>query len=573
MRKPPTSPETVVQKLRRQRDRMNRRIDSLSEQIKEARAISKRHLQAGRDEFHAKKELLIEQLTEKRRLIVLMRRKLARQLDTLKRKDAVQNQRRRKDIREDFYFASKNEYWERMPRSLFKTFQELHGARRYWTVPKREGAWGGVDAHQIPLAHTVVDPSRVSARFLEHFDIPERSLINGRMDDVQAHLTAQENVDNVKAFYQHHVRPLPDFGYESKNPNFRLLVVHDHSPEHDGEIIHPRRKSKNSLLKEPAIFRDAYSLLRKAGHMDRGYGTEKDKLAAALNAVNALHTRLGALRADDTPEEKDEKRKGAEHSLNQKPVLDRVRDDDKADAREALDTTSLADSRGQVNPPAAMAKLVKVRDRLGGRKKSIRRITDITGKDREQLKEVIRYSEEFMADMAEAFKTFHDGGGFVFTTKRGGITSLPRLDLSLGQLRLKPFRFYAEKLEAIDAAMYRFSREGKSDEHRRESLKGHAVCQVFKVQKAFEDCLAEISLKNGFTREQLTEKARILYRTVKQCRVEGYETVFDQLMGVVNEIGVFLAGNPQTLDDETLRLTFKEYLKSVDFQAAVAEAV
>ncbi|MBN2096655.1 hypothetical protein JW752_04675 [Candidatus Peregrinibacteria bacterium] len=573
MKIPSKSSETVHQKLRRQRDNMAGRIESLTEQIKEARAISKRHLEAGREELHAKKELLIEQLTEKRRLIIITRRQLARQLETLSRKDVVQNQRRRRDIKEDFFFASKDEYWERMPRSLFKTFQEMHCARRYWTVPKREGDWGGVDAHQLPLAHTVVDPSRVSPDFLEHFDIPEKSLLNGKMDDVQAHLTAQDSVDSVKAFYQDHVQPLPDFGYESKNPNFRILAVKDHSPEHDGEIIHPRRKSRSSLLKEPAIFRDAYSLRRKTEHMGKGYSAERTALFRALNIVKELHAKLGAIRADDAPREKAEKREEAERSLGQKPVLSRVRDNDKAEARETLETIDLTDSRGQVNPPAAMAKLVKVRDRLSTRGKSVRRITDITDKDKEQLKEVIRYCEDSLLHLAEAFKSFHDGGSFAHRNEEGGLVPAIRLDLGLKQLRLRPFRFYAAKLEDIDAAMYRLSREGKTDEQRRESLKGHAVCQVFKVQKAFEDCLAEVSLKNGFTQEQLVAKARTLYRAAKHNSVEGYETAFDHLMEIVDVIGQHLKDNPYNYDGETLRLTFKEYLKSVDFQAVVAEAV
>jgi len=567
------SSETVPQKLRRQRDRMGRRIESLSEQIRKARAISRRHLEAGRDEMHAKKELMIEQLAEKRRLIITMRRQLARQLDQVTRKDVVQNQRRRKDIREDFFFASKNEYWEKMPRSMFKTFQELHCARRYWTVPKREGDWGGVDAHQLPLAHTVVDPSRMPTHFLEHFDIPEQVLLDRSADDVQAHMTAREHVDDLKAFYQANVQPLPDFGYESKNPNFRILVVHDHSEEHDGEIIHPRRKSKNSLLKEPAIFCDAYSLRRKTKHMDKGYSTEKNALSRALDAVKELHAELGTLHGDDTPQTKADKRKEVEHSLEQKPALPRVRDDDKTDARETLESTDLTDSRGQVNPAAAMAKLVRVRDRLSARGNSVRRITDITDKDKEQLKEVIRYSEQYMFQMAEAFKSFHDGGSFAYRNERSGLVSLPRLDLGLKALRLKPFRFYASKLEGIDAVMYRLSREGKTDEQRRESIKGHVVCQVFKVQKAFEDCLADISLKNGFTQEQLTEKARLLYRTAKQCRAEGHEAVFDQLMAIVDTIGRYLKENPDNFDQDTLRLTFKEYLKSVDFQAVASEAV
>jgi len=573
MKTPSKSPETVIQKLRRQRDNMNRRIESLGEQIKEARAISKRHLESGRDELHARKELLIEQLLEKRRLIITTRRQLIGQLKTLSSKDVIQNQRRRKDIKEDFFFASKPEYWERMPRSMFKTFQELHGARCYWTIPKREGDWGGVSPHQLPLAHTVVDPSRVPAHFLEHFNIPEQSLFNGIADAVQAHLTARENVDNLKVFYQNHVQPLPDFGYESKNPNFRILVVHDHSDEHDGEIIHPRRKSKKSLLKEPAIFGDAYSLRRKTEHMGKGYSGERTALFRDLNIVKELHAKLGALRADDTPQEKAEKQKDVERFLEQKPVLSRVRDDDKADAGETLESTNLTDSRGQVNPAAAMAKLVKVRDHLGGRRKSIGRITDITDKDKEQLKEVTRQCEIMLLHLSESFKSFYDGGDFAYKNDEGGLVPELRLDLGLKALRMKPFRFYASKLEAIDAVMYQLSREGKNDEQRQESIKGHVVCQVFKVQKAFEDCLADISLKNGFTQEQLVAKARTLYRAAKQCRVAGHETVFEQLMGRVDVIGQYLKNNPYNFDEETLRLTFEEYLKSVDFQAVLETAV
>ena len=384
-----------------------------------------------------------------------------------------------------------------------------------------------------------MDPSRVSAHFLDHFDIPEKSLLDGQNDPVQAHITAQDSVDELKGFYQEHVQPLSDFGYESKNPNFRILVVGDHSPEHDGEIIHPRRKSKRSKLKEPAIFRDAYSLRRKTGHMGKGYDLEGANIAEALQAVNSIHAKLGAIRADDPEDEKTSKHLEAERSLKQKPELMGVRDEDKVKAREALDATDLTDSRGQVNPAANMAKLVKVREHLGGRKKSVRRITDITDKDKEQLEEAIQQSEAFL----------------------------------LPKLKLRPFRFYASKLSEIDQNGDNLSRECKTDEQKQELLKGHVICQVFKVQKAFEECLADISLNGGFTKKELIQKARELYKTAKSNQVEGYEAVFEDLMVRVNGIGQYLKDNPKGYDRETLRLAFKIYLKDIDFQAVLEGAV
>ncbi len=573
MKTPSKQPQTIHEKLRGQRNRMAEQIESIGDQIKEAQAISVRHQEAVRDELHEKKELLIQQLKEKRRLIILSRRRLVGQLKKLTQRDVVQNQRRRQDVRKDFFFASKKDYWDRVPASRFKVFQEMHAAPRYWTVPKREGAWGGVDAHQLPLLHTVVDPSRVSAHFLDHFDIPEKSLLDGQNDPVQAHITAQDSVDELKGFYQEHVQPLSDFGYESKNPNFRILVVGDHSPEHDGEIIHPRRKSKRSTLKEPAIFGDAYSLARKTGHMGKGYEQERGQLTKALQAVNAIHAKLNTLRADDSPEEKSEKRQEAERSLKQKPELSGVRDGDKVEAREVLEAIDLTDSRGQVNPAANMAKLVKVREHLGGRKKSVSRITDITDKDREQLENTIAHSEASLSQYGEACKNFHDGDSFVYRNERGGRVPILRPDLALPMLKLRPFRFYASKLLEVDTVTYKAGQEGRYEDQRQEYIKGHVVCQVFKVQKAFEDCLAEISLKKGFTQQQLVQKARELYKTAKDNQVEGYEAVFEDLMGVINEIGQYLKDNPDGLNRETLRLALKEYLKSVDFQAVLEGAV
>lgn len=579
MRTSSSTPKPLHEKLRGQRDRAASRIGSLGEQIKEARGISKRHLEAGRDELHAKKELLIEQMQEKRKFIMLTRRQLISQLKILSSKDVIQNQRRRKDIKDDFFFANKSKYWERMPRSMFKTFQELHCARRYWTIPKREGDWGGVNPHQLPLAHTVVDPSRVSAHFLEHFDIPEKSLLDGQNDSVQEYLTARENVDNLKAFYQEHIHPLPDFGYESKNPNFRILVVHNHSLEHDGEIIHPRTKTskkdkeKDIALKEPAIFRDAYSLFRKTGYMDNTYDCETPQLKKALQAVNAIHKKLGDISADDLKEEKSHKRRVAKRSLLRKPqIFKRVRDDDKVEAREALEATDLTDSLGKVNPTAAQARLAKVRDRVESRKGSIRRITGITDGDREQLEEVILQSENFLLQYGEACKNFHDGNSFAYR-KEGKLVPVLRPDLTFSKLKLRPFRFYATKLLELDQAVYSLSRRGKIEEQKKEYLKGYVVCQVFKVQKAFEDCLADVSLKNGFTKKELVQKARELYKTAKSNQVEGYEAIFNHLMEIVNEIGVLLSENPDKLDRETLRIAFKEYLKSIDFQAVLGEVV
>lgn len=579
MRTPSSTPKSLHEKLRGQRDRMVRRIESLGEQIKEARAISNRHLEAGRDELHAKKELLIEQMREKRKFIMLTRRQLIGQLKTLNSKDVIQNQRRRKDIKDDFFFASKPEYWERMPRSMFKTFQELHCARRYWTVPKREGDWGDVSPHQLSLAHTVVDPSRVSKHFLEHFDIPEQSLFNGKADEVQAYLTVRENVDNLKAFYQEHVHPLPDFGYESKNPNFRILVVHNHSPEHDGEIIHPRTKTskkdkeKDIALKEPAIFCDAYSLFRKTGHMDNTYDCETPQLKKALQAVRGLHKKLGLMRANDSEEGKVRKQRDVRDSLKQKPEFNKgVRDDNKVKAREALEATDLTDSRGQVNPAVARARLIKVHEHLGNRKESVQRIANITDGDKKQLEEVIRQSEDFLLQYGEACKNFHDGNSFAYR-KEGKLVPVLRPDLILPKLKLRPFRLYASKLEGVDSDMYQLSQQGKTDEQYQEALKGHVICQVFKVQKAFEDCLADVSLKNGFTKKELVQKARELYKVAKNSQVKGYEVVFDHLMEIVNEIGVLLSENPDRFDRDALCLTLKKYLKSIDFQAVLEEAV
>jgi hypothetical protein len=168
----------------------------------------------------------------------------------------------------------------------------------------------------------------------------------------------------------------------------------------------------------------------------------------------------------------------------------------------------------------------------------------------------------------EAFKSFHDGGSLAYNE---GKTSIPRLDLGLKAFRLRPFRFYAAKLEGIDAVMYKAGREGRYEDQRQESLKGHVICQVFKVQKTFEECLADISLKTGFTQKQLVQKARNLYKAVKSNQVEGYEAAFEYLMRRVNEIGKYLKDNPKGYDRETLRLAFKEYLKRIDFQTALAE--
>lgn len=573
MEKPSKRPQSLHEKLRGQRNRMAQQIESLGDQIKEARAISKRHLEAGRDEFHEKKELLIKQLIEKRKLLIITRRRIASQLDKLSSSNVVQNQRRRKDVKKDFIFASKKSYWDRVPNSKFKVFQEMHAARRYWTVPKREGTWGRVDAHKLPLLHTVVDPSRVSADFLNHFDIPEKSLLYGQDDPVQDYITAGDSVDDLKGFYQEHVYPLTDFGTESGHPNFRLLTVHDHSDEHDGEIIHPRRKSNRSMLKEPAIFRDAYSLRRKTRHMGKGYDQEGANIAEALQAVNSIHAKLGAINADDPKDEKVRKQRDAKSSLKQKPELSGVRDADKVEARVALDATDLTDSRGQVNPAANMAKLVKVREHLGGRGKSVRRITDITDKDKEQLEEAIQQSEAFLLKYGEACKSFHDGGSLAHRDGQDRLTSVPRSDLTFPKLKLRPFRFYAAKLSEIDQNGYDLGREDKTKEQRQELFKGHVICQVFKVQKAFEECLAEISLNGGFTRKELVQKARELYKVARNNQVEGYEAVFEDLMEVVNEIGQYLNDNPDGLTRETLRLALKEYLKSVDFQVVLEGAV
>lgn len=575
MEKPSKLPETVHEKLRRQRNYQIKLIESFRRQINEAKRILKKHEEAGDEESRAKKELLIQQLEEKKRLAVATRRRIIGRLKRLTRRNVIQNQRKRKGIKEHFFFASDDKYWsrKRVPDSMFRIFQELHCARRYWTVPKQEKKYGNTDLNDIPLDHTVVDPSRVSAHFLKHFQIPQVHLFPDDSDEVGEQLIAQDNVDRLKNFYDLHVCPLTDFGDNEKNPNFSFLVVEDWNDKLDGEIINPRT-NPSTKRKGPAIFHDAYSLLRKTEHMNKSYDKEKNQLSKALKVVNALHAKLGAIQASDSQEDRARKRRAARQSLKRKPkdVFKGVRNEDKVEAREALKATELTDSRGQVNPGAGQARLVKVRDHVQTRKKAVKRITDITDEDRDQLKEVIQTSERILGQYGYFFKKIHDKDKFTRPFMHGGSEiSMRDASSNLSFFKLRPFRVYAAKLQKILGAMEDYWREGKPKEHRQEALKGHVVAQIFKVQKAFEEMLMEISIKTGFTKKQLVQKAREIWKAVEQNKVEGHEAVFDDLKDVVSEIGEYLKDNPEGLNQETLRLAFKEYLKSIDFPVILAE--
>jgi len=565
MKKRPTGIDLLrSERLEQLLDR-RQKIQKLTASIEKDEGIASRHKEADREEYYQKKTELIEKSRE--RLCKLEREGQESQaaLEFLRKVNPFPSQLRNSVLQQEFFFASKKEDWDRAKDnpSAFIELQRMHTNWMHRSMPKREGFYGKISYHDLPGRYIVMDPTRIPHWYLQALkvaDYPENA------DFKMGLYITWKAIPRYKAFCDEHIEELSDFGKPKRNRNPHFLLVHDHHPEVDGVIIHPRSNPSKGH-KEPQLFYSAYPLLRMYSHMEEGQEREKKKLDRSKQSIAVRQKHLGAIGADQSASEKSKARKTARDSLHTMPdYFKGVRVKPKKQAREAIQLTRLRDRRGQINPGAGLARLTKAKERIVEREKGIGRIDKSNKKNRKQLEAVIKDCEASLVKHLQAFR-----GALL-----GRATSISAKHKNLPDLRMRPFNLYARKIAGATSALRKKSIR-PSDQ--KELAKAIAALRLFQVERDREgivDRLNQISAKTSLN--GLMDFARDLYRSASNQINELFADYPDpkkmsRLIGIFELIHRYLENLAAELhqkvsdgaDPEELHESLKQGLKGLDF--------
>jgi hypothetical protein len=541
-------------------------IQKTREKIKDAKRIARRHEAGGKEDYLQKKLVVIQELEERLHDLIASERQLLQSLLYFRRRDPCLKQARNPMVQEHFYFAGRAELWKKAEEnpSLFVELQRLHTPRHYRQLPKREGDFGKIDFHDLPLRQLIFDPTLIPLRYLEQLGLtrlPEGVDEIGQFDAIASCLPA------YKQFCDRSLTPFHDFGRPGAHRNPRMMVVSDHLPHTDGWIIHSKG-SVSKKRKEPQIFKSAYTFRRMAVHMEKGYDTERRKLDKAERIVATRQELLQAIRAEDVPEEKAKNRQKAHRRLRETPnIFKGVQVDKKKEAKETLHSVDLKDSRGQVNPGAAQARLVTVTDRIDERwEEDVQTIVKVKKRDFSQLEQVIHHCEAALSAHERYLGEY---------LKEGKAKAIPTRYRDLSDVKLRPFNLYAKQAQRALNAI-EVTESGNTPRSVRPLIvRGYASLRLFDVEKEREAILLELAKKKGkVDLEYLLEQGRRLWRSAHSHQVRAasgpIRAIKDHLKDLADELKRLQKEGATAYQ---LRSLFKDGLKTINFETLLKEII
>lgn len=561
-----------VDRLEAQSKRLSLLIESIREKLEvylgkvqeykengkgESLKISKASQRAGNAQ--EKLDNYAQQVAELNRLISGLRRTRASLLTF----NPVQTQAGRGVVRDNYYFpGSKN--WN-LRNSMFKTYQDLFTPPQFRMKPRRDGAYAGLDYDELDLKHCVVDPELISTGFLAAFDFP----VPPENANPLSQLRFKERlIPSVADFFAHSLSPMATIDENGNvTKNYRMLVVGDHTPEHDGKILYTRSMTSKEEGRRPkvaSVFDSAYAARRKTFHTDRQYDQELQMITTAEVTAERLHRELLEVIATKNSHGEPRKQEIKAELLKLAEELSGSLTYHKSAAHHDLAKVSaLKDSKQRENIPAMCARMLKILRHLKTRTREAGRMAQFQPEDRLTLEREIDRCEGILIRSGDSFERLAAGQGMRWLTHFN----------ELKTISLRPFNLYSQRLYETADSLYK----NRSDLMALNdySIKGIAISRLFDVHRELERLIFLIS--NTSTQpdtEEVLEMLRSFYQQVRLHHSEEFSSVFNSILFEVVRLGNELKDESGMENNPARRVYLvKNGLKSIDFQALLEQIV
>lgn len=451
-----------------------------------------------------------------------------------------------------------------IPNSRFKTFQDIFTPSEARVVPSVSGRLSQQMYDELPLTACPVDPERIPDAFMKRFGLGSLEGLDsfGKMErkteaipavrDLFAHLT------HLEAYHSH---------------TYRVFVVQEYAPEHDGKIIltaytgtQPEEKDHKIMQ----VYDSAYEAQRRSIYADRQYVDEREKLHGIKARVAQIRTEMGGVKKDDP------KRVELNERLNKEldTLGHHVTNVHKAHGADILrKIREMRDSRGRHNPGSSRAEIdtlfreldERLRQTFG---KSPRIVADsrILNVEINRGKEVLDGNYHGLSFLCDAIE---DGELLAGLNKK--FHGLPDAE----GLTARPFNLYADKLRQKKAGLRAALDAGDREQMKSEALGAYIACKTFQIQHERENILRDIAASPmEVTIESLLARARGLSdlvtskETLKEVRIglnEPYRQMVKRIMDLVRGLEAYK--RRKLPDSERLEMyeRMKKYIEEIDF--------
>ena len=483
--------------------------------------------------------------------------------------------------------------------SRFKLFQDIFTPPRFRMRPRKTGCYSRTPYDQIPLEHCVVNPEWIPNWFLEEYfgvDLPKD------LTPFQKMQRKADAIPRVTDFAEQHITFLSSpTAYGGEEFNYRLLIVDDFNPQHDGKIFYPRYRGAAPEHKDRKIiqvYESAYEARRRTEYASRGYEDELRQIAAIETRIKTIHRKVGSIRADD-PQKEDKKKEVREKLVKEAELIQHFTNYYKHIAYAILKKTmDLKDVRGVDNPSAACTRLLKFLRVFKERFPQIFKKSGFVEEDKNMLTMIIAQSEAVLEQYFDGFKEvcerlakakkatiFKDADERIGNQREYATKAiLGDLDYlsDLSELNIRPFNLYGAKIQEKIKAIKDGIHNRDFEMTRQEAIKAFVVCKIFKVQEELEEVIREISLLPLETHiGVLLEKANRLHELVKarevfsDIEVESYKAVYEELEKRIGELVESLEDyekeKPTQEERQEIYQNMKKDLEEIDFPTILAE--
>ena len=453
----------------------------------------------------------------------------------------------------------------RMPNSRFKTFQDVFTPPEAQIVPKGKRA-SVREYDQIPLHHVPVDPARIPDWFVERFDLAELEELTDferasgfEKLDMKARL-----VPEVRNLFMH-LTPLEADGQQTH----RVMFLEDYAPAYDGMLLvtsYSGRREEEGDCKVMQVFDSAYTAQRREFHAGGKLGKEKRKLRGIRARVKGIQRELIGLRQDDP------KRARLSGRLRQEmEAIGRAANPYSREAGEILDSISdIRDRRGQHNPGAACARMVKAVNLLEKRLPGVSKKKNWIDADAAVLEDTIGEGEGLMDQAREAALGICQGleqGQDIQTQLRG----MPDLDF----LTVRPFSLYAEKVDQKISDLQSALRSGRQKEAQTQAINAYVACKVFQLQKTQQEIVCDLATSPTETsiEELLLRSTELLefarshetFPGVITVENKPYDDMVAKMEKVINGLKRYASRGLSARRRAEMYQRLKQYLEETDF--------
>ena len=553
-----------------------------------------------------KKEFEIEELEQQLDELVELQRQLRVDIKRMLTFDPLHAQLNNPDLDKHFFFAG-TRYWKpynseaegedrrgMMRNSRFKTYQDIFVSHHSYRIrPTREGMYWDGHEDTIPLKHCIVDPSRFTDKFLRQFGLAD---LSGELTPLQKMEVKTEAIPKVAGFFEH-LQPMPELKKGKTKRNYRLYVLEDYDPAHDGKIIYPKYTGTlpgDEDNKTVRVFQDIYSTRRSAEYTANNLDDKGAKILDVEIFVRQIHKDVLEIRKDD-PEKEEKKEKAREKLARAFDNLKKATNFRGRRAAKILKRISdLKDRLGRDNPGAVCAQLLGAIDEIkerypqvvSKRKHSLKDCTLLSRKISEHERDMGFYFEGFnkVCDKlvsAQASVVFKDvpeervGNQRQYTTNAilKPLGDLPDLE----NLNVRPFNLYAIKLEEKKRLIEEGVFERDIEKARNEAIKAFIISKIFQVQKQLEEITRDIAVRGSTDWADLHERTSHVKdianerEVFPEIEVESYKSVYEiELVQKIQDVIDFIEGLFESSDEDSNEELKKE-LEKIDFSGILSK--